>query len=149
MMAGRRRDRGGNVTDYAEVPDEVVERLRTVCAALPEVVEERAWRGTRWRVGQRAFAHVLEIDAGRPPSYAEAAGMSDGSVLTFRSAGPELVALSNAPSPFFKPGWATNVVGLVLDDDTDWGEVEELLVESYLVAAPKRLKVLVARPQGA
>lgn len=129
------------MTGYAEVPDEIVERLRAVCAALPEVVEERAWRGTRWRVGQRAFAHVLELEAGRPPSYAEASGKSDGSVLTFRSAGPELAALSNAPHPFFKPNWATNVVGLALDDDTDWEEVEELLVESYLVAAPKRLKV--------
>ena len=136
------------MADYAEVPDEVVERLRAVCTALPEVVEERAWRGTRWRVGQRAFAHVLEIEDGRPPSYAEATGLSDGSVLTFRSEGPELVALSNAPSPFFKPRWAANVVGLVLDDDTDWDEVEELLVESYLAAAPKRLKVLVARAQG-
>lgn len=137
------------MADYAEVPDEVVERLRAVCTALPEVVEERAWRGTRWRVGQRAFAHVLEVEAGQPPSYAEAAGMSEGSVLTFRAQGPELAALSNAPSPFFKPRWAVNVVGLVLDDDTDWDEVEELLVESYLVAAPKRLKVLVAHPQDA
>lgn len=136
------------VADHAEVPDEIVERLRAVCAALPEVVEERAWRGTRWRVGQRAFAHVLEIEEGRPPSYAEAAGMSGGSVLTFRSAGPELAALSNAPSPFFKPRWAANVVGLVLDDDTDWDEVGELLVESYLAAAPKRLKA-AARFQGA
>ncbi|PWK89071.1 putative DNA-binding protein (MmcQ/YjbR family) [Lentzea atacamensis] len=129
------------MTGYAEVPDEIVERLRVVCGALPEVVEERAWRGTRWRVGQRAFAHVLEVEAGRPPSYAEASGKSDGSVLTFRAAGPELAALSNAPHPFFSPRWAANVVGLVLDDDTDWEEVEELLVESYLVAAPKRLKV--------
>ncbi|GGU16380.1 MmcQ/YjbR family DNA-binding protein [Lentzea flava] len=134
------------MADYAEVPDEVVERLRAVCSALPEVIEERAWRGVRWRVGQRAFAHVLEIEAGRPPSYAEAAGMPDGSVLTFRSAGQELAALGNAPHPFFKPRWAANVVGLVLDDDTDWGEVEELLVESYLVTAPRRLRELVGRP---
>jgi hypothetical protein len=134
------------VADYAEVSDEVVERLRAVCSALPEVVEERAWRGIRWRVGQRAFAHVLEVEAGRPPSYAEASGTSDGSVLTFRSEGPELIALSNAPLPFFKPRWAANVVGLVLDDDTDWDEVGELLVESYLTAAPRRLKVLVTGP---
>lgn len=132
------------MADYAEVPDEIVDRLRAVCAALPEVVEERAWRGTRWRVGQRAFAHVLEVEEGRPPSYAEASGRPDGSVLTFRSEGPELEALSNAPLPFFKPRWAANVVGLVLDDDTDWDEVEELLVESYLAAAPKRLAAAYA-----
>ncbi|GAA0211125.1 hypothetical protein GCM10010492_06190 [Saccharothrix mutabilis subsp. mutabilis] len=133
------------MADYAEVPDEVLERLRAVCAGLPEVVEERAWRGTRWRVGQRAFGHVLEIEEGRPPSYAEASGLAAGSVLTFRAAGADLAALSNAPHPFFKPRWAANVVGLVLDDDTDWEEVAELLVESYRVAAPKRLKASLER----
>ncbi|WP_309110558.1 MmcQ/YjbR family DNA-binding protein [Saccharothrix sp.] len=131
------------MADYAEVPDEVLERLRAVCSALPEVVEERAWRGTRWRVGQRAFAHVLEVEEGRPKSYAEASGLDDGSVLTFRAEGGELAALSNAPHPFFKPAWATNVVGVVLDADTDWEEVAELLVESYRVSAPKRLKALL------
>ncbi|MEJ2852653.1 MULTISPECIES: MmcQ/YjbR family DNA-binding protein [unclassified Saccharothrix] len=134
------------MADYPEVPDEVLERLSAVCAALPEAVEERAWRGTRWRVGQRAFAHVLEIEDGRPPSYAEAAGLTAGSVLTFRAGGPELAALSHAPHPFFKPRWAVNVVGLVLDADTDWAEVAELLVESYRVSAPKRLKALLEAP---
>lgn len=133
------------MADYAEVPDEVLERLGAVCAALPEVVEERAWRGTRWRVGRRAFAHVLEIEDGRPPSYAEATGLVAGSVLTFRAAGPELAALSHAPHPFFKPQWSANVVGLVLDADTDWDEVAELLVESYRVSAPKRLQALLER----
>ncbi|MCE6998309.1 MmcQ/YjbR family DNA-binding protein [Saccharothrix sp. S26] len=126
--------------ELAEVPDEVVDRLRAVCAAFPEVVEERAWRGTRWRIRQRAFAHVLEVEDGNPPSYARAAG-TDGpaTVLTFRSAGPELAALSHAPHPFFKPAWAANVVGLVLDDDTDWDEVAELLTESYRSSAPRKL----------
>ncbi|XVV07081.1 MmcQ/YjbR family DNA-binding protein [Actinosynnema sp. CA-248983] len=133
------------MAEYAEAPDEVLDRLRAVCGALPAAVEERAWRGTRWRVGQRAFAHVLEIEEGRPPSYAEASGLDAGSVLTFRAAGSELAALSNAPHPFFKPAWATNVVGLVLDADTDWEEVAELLVESYRVSAPKRLKALLER----
>lgn len=134
------------MADYAEVPEDVLARVRAVCLALPEAVEERAWRGTRWRVGQRAFAHLLEVEDGRPASYAEASGRAAGSVLTFRAAGPELVALSVAPHPFFKPRWAANVVGLVLDDDTDWDEVGELLVESFCASAPKRLAGRVARP---
>ncbi|MEU4449418.1 MmcQ/YjbR family DNA-binding protein [Actinosynnema sp. NPDC050801] len=128
------------MSELAEVPDEVVSRLRTVCTAFPEVVEERAWRGTRWRIRQHAFAHVLEVEDGKPLSYARAAGTRGPvSVLTFRSAGPELDALSHAPHPFFKPAWAANVVGLVLDDDTDWDEVAELLTESYRVSAPRKL----------
>ena len=48
--------------------------------------------------------------------------------------------------PFFRPGWGTNVVGMVLEDDVDWSEVAELLVESYCVLAPKKLVALVDRP---
>ncbi|QFZ19466.1 MmcQ/YjbR family DNA-binding protein [Saccharothrix syringae] len=128
-------------------PDELVGRLRRICAALPEVVEEHAWRGTRWRVRSTAFAHVLEVRDGRPRSYALAAG-TDGpaSVLTFRSAGPELAALGHAGPPFFKPPWAVNVVGLRLDGDSDWEEVAELLTESYCVSAPRKLVARVHRP---
>jgi hypothetical protein len=39
-------------------------------------------------------------------------------------------------------------VGMVLDDDTDWAEVAELLIESYCLLAPKRLAVRVDRPTG-
>lgn len=38
------------------------------------------------------------------------------------------------------------MLGMVLDADTDWDEVGELLTESYCVQAPKRLAALVDRP---
>jgi len=49
------------------VIDEIVERIGAVCLALPEVREEDAWVGTRWRVRTKTFAHVLTVDAGWPP----------------------------------------------------------------------------------
>ncbi|MGM1058696.1 MmcQ/YjbR family DNA-binding protein [Saccharothrix sp. Mg75] len=127
--------------------DEVLDRVRAVCLALPEVVEERAWRGTRWRVRGRTFAHVLEVEDGDPPSYARAAG-TDGpvSVLTFRAEGAELDALSHAGPPFFKPEWSATTVGVVLGDGVDWEEVAELLTESYCASAPRKLVGLVERP---
>jgi hypothetical protein len=67
--------------------------------------------------------------------------------MTFRSSGPELDALRAAGHPFFRPGWGTNVVGMVIDDDVDWDEVAELLTESYCILAPKKLAALVARPE--
>jgi hypothetical protein len=135
------------VTERADVPPEVVAKLRSVCLALPEAYEEEAWVGTRWRIRKRTFAHVLMIDSGWPPVYARAAG-SDGpiSVMTFRSSGPELEALRNARRPFFKPLWPPNMVGMVLDAGTDWDEIAELITESYCVLAPKRLVELVDRP---
>ena len=67
-------------------------------------------------------------------------------VLMFRSSGAELGVLHSAGHPFFRPGWGSNTVGMVLDDDTDWDEVAELVIESYCVQAPKKLVALVERP---
>jgi hypothetical protein len=140
------------VVERAEVPPALVARLRPLCLGLPEAYEELAWVGTRWRVGTRTFAHVVMVDAGWPPAYARAAG-TDGPtcVLTFRSSGAELEALTLAGHPFFRPPWAPNVLGLLLDPDTgaaDWGEVAELVTESYCVMAPSRLAARVDRPTG-
>jgi hypothetical protein len=66
--------------------------------------------------------------------------------MTFRASGPELDVLRSAGHPFFRPGWGTNVVGMVLEDDVDWTEVAELLTESYCVLAPKKLVALIDRP---
>jgi hypothetical protein len=129
-----------------EVPPAVVARLRGACAHLPDVVEEEAWIGTRWRVRAKVFAHVVLIVGGHPPVYARNAGVDDGLVLTVRSSGDELDALTAAGPPFFRPTWAPNVVGLMLDDATDWDEVIELVTESYCLLAPKSLAARVRRP---
>ena len=122
------------------MPAEFVARVRAVCLDLPEVDEEEAWTGTRWRVRGRTFAHLVAIADGWPGAYARAAG-SDGpvTVLTFRSSGPELEVLRRLGPPFFAPVWRTDEVGLVLGAATDWSEVAELLTDSYCVQAPKRL----------
>ena len=135
--------------EYADVPPEIVVRLRSVCLALPDAYQEQAWVGTRWRVRKRTFAHVLAVDSRWPPAYARASG-ADGPVtlLTFRAPTDEVGALATAGHPFFKPQWAPDVVGMVLGADTDWDEVAELLTESYCVLAPKKLARLVERPLG-
>lgn len=128
-------------------PDEVVERLRRICLALPEAVEEPAWRGTRWRVRNTTFAHVLEIEDGDPPSLAKAVG-TDGpvSVLLFRSEGAELAALRHAGPPFFTVEWSPSMIGVVLDEHVDRAEITELLTESYCASAPRKLVERVPRP---
>jgi hypothetical protein len=134
------------VDEHADVSPSVVAELRSVCLGLPEAYEEEAWVGTRWRVRTRTFAHVLVIAAGWPPAYARAAA-TDGpaTVLTFRSSGSELDALRNAGPPFFAPRWRADEVGLVLEGAIDWGEIAELLTESYCVLAPKQLRDQVRR----
>lgn len=121
---------------YSDVPPEIVAQLRSVCMGLPEVSEEKAWAGTRWKIRNRTFAHVLTVDSDDGPVM----------VMTFRSSGEELDALWAIGHPFFRPGWGSNVVGMVLDGDVDWTEVAELLTESYCIRAPKKLAAQVDRP---
>ncbi len=126
------------VTEYSDVPPKVMDELRAICLGLPETHEQQAWAGARWMIRTRTFAHVLTIEG---PEGAR-------TVVSFRSSGPELEVLFHAGHPFFRPGWGTNVVGLVLDEATDWTEVAELLTESYCVLAPKKLAAQIERPDG-
>ena len=133
--------------ERAEVDPGVVGELRAICLALPEAHEEPAWVGTRWRIRTKTFAHVLRIDDGWPPAYVKVVG-SDGplTVLTFRTAGPAILAVGDAGPPFFLPGWWDDIAGMVLDARTDWAEVAALVTDSYCALAPKRLAQTVDRP---
>lgn len=131
MAGGERRYTDG-------VPDDVEMRMRELCLELPDAYEERAWVGIRWRVRKRTFAHVLGV---------EMDSMGAKVVLAFRSAGEELEMLRHAGHPFSMLGWGRDAVGMVLDDDTDWGEVRELVTESFCVMAPQKLVALVTRPK--
>ena len=118
--------------DYIDDPPEVLHQLRSICLGLPEAHEEHAWAGTRWRIRTRTFSHVRTVDTTAGPV----------TWVKFRSAGPELDALLAVGHPFSRGGFGTNVVSMILDADTDWSEVAELLVESYRLLAPKRLAAL-------
>jgi hypothetical protein len=123
-------------TEYADVPVDVVGKLRAVCLRLPEVVENPAWAGFQWRIRKRTFAHLITVDFADGPT----------TVVTFRSSGAELDTLRRTGHPFFRPAWGTDAVGMVLDEVVDWDEVAELVTESYCILAPKKLVKLVDRP---
>jgi hypothetical protein len=134
------------VSPQLEVPQYIIDKLRLACMDLPEASEERAWVGTRWMVSKKNFAHVLMINKGWPPAYAEAA-KSDGPlcVLTFRLPLPALRAPRFQRRPFFRPVWFPNIVGMALDANADWDDITAMVVESYCVLAPKKLVELVER----
>ena len=126
--------------DVRKVPASVVARLRLVCLELPDVVEESAWTGTRWSIRGKNFAHVLMIHGGWPPAYARAAGTGGPAcVLTFRLAGEHCAAARFRRAPYFRPVWFPNIAGVLLDEHSDWDELDALLRASYRVLAPKKL----------
>lgn len=137
------------MSEHASIPSEIVARLNAICLGLPEVHEQSAWTGVRWMIGKKNFAHVVMIDRGWPPAYAQAAG-SDGPlpVLTFRLPAARLAAPKFARAPFFKPKWFANIGGVAIDAHTDWDEIADLIGESYCVLAPKKLVALLDRPRG-
>ncbi len=83
--------------------------------------------------------HVLAIDE---------EGADRRVVMTFRSEGDELEVLRNAGPPFYPLGWSHNAMAMNLDERTDWGEVGELVTDSFCVMAPKKLVAQVDRPTG-
>ena len=116
------------------VPEEMLHRISAVMSELPECVEEDAWVGIRWRVGAATVAHVF-------------GGEDQLFRITFRGEPDEVVAFEHLGDPYFRASWGGNVIGLLLDDDTDWDELAELLTDSYCIQAPERLAAQVDRPQ--
>jgi hypothetical protein len=132
------------MTGSPDVPPDIVNRLRAICTALPGAYEEQAWVGTRWLVRKKTFAHVLGVTDEYPPAYSRDVPLvGAATVLTFRAAGEELNALENSGPPFYKPRWHPQIIGMVLEPDVDWGEVTELLTESYCLRAPQKLVAAV------
>jgi hypothetical protein len=111
----------------------MVQRIGEVLRPLSRCREEEAWVGTRWRVGQVTVAHVY-------------GGYDQLLRVTFRAEQDEVIAFENLADPYFRAEWGRNVVGLLLDEDTDWEELSELLTDSYCLQAPRRLAELVPRP---
>lgn len=118
----------------------MVARLAAAALSLPGAYEEDAWTGVRWRVRSKTFAHVLVAQEGYTSAYRDMTGVTEPTtVLTFRATGDELLALAHAGHPFYRPPWSPTVIGMVVDDDTHWDEVAELVTESYRFCATQRL----------
>jgi YjbR len=130
----------------ADVPPEILDRLRPICRGLPETCEEPAWIGVRWRIRQRTFAHVYTPDPDRHRVYARhlIAGEAP-TMMTFRVPADELLGLTS-DGRFFRADWGRNVAGTLLGEHTDWTEIAELVTDSYCEMAPKFLVARVALP---
>jgi hypothetical protein len=114
----------------------MVRRIGRVLNVLPECREDVAWVGVHWRVRNATVAHVF-------------GGEDQLFRVVFRAEPDEVMALQHLGAPYFRAGWGRNVVGMLLDDGTDWDELAELLTDSYCVQAPRELAARVPRSRDA
>ena len=125
-------NRSWREAEPVEVPGKILERLREICATLPDAEHDGSSYGARWRIRKRTFLAVrTRLLDGVPVTR-----------LQFRSSDPEFEFLIGTGPPFARAGWGTDVVNMYLLTTTDWAEVAELVTESYCVMAPKRLATL-------
>ena len=121
------------------VPDEDprLTRLTALCGRLPEAVREVSGRHAGFKVRGRTFAWYQDDHHGdamvtlvcKPPP------------------GESEMLLAAEPGRFVRPAYlgSRGWVALRLDlGPVDWDEVWELVADSYLQVAPKRLGALVA-----
>lgn len=117
------------------VPDGI-EQVRTLCLALPEVVERASHGEPAFFVrGRKQFACIddhhhgadrLAVWCAAPPGAQEA-------------------LIADDPEHYFRPpyvghrGW----VGVRIDNDPDWAEVAEIVRDAYRAVAPKTLAAQV------
>ncbi|MEV0891092.1 MmcQ/YjbR family DNA-binding protein [Promicromonospora sp. NPDC050262] len=121
------------MTERAPVPVDVVQRLAAILERLPECHEHDAWTGVAWKTRDATVAHVF--------------GGEDGLVrITLRAEPDEVAAFQHLGPQYFKADWGSNVVGLILDQHTDWDELTELLTDSYCIQAPQHLADQIDRP---
>ena len=113
-------------------PRNALKRVRDICLALPEASEKEAWGRPTFRIrGKKMFAMYMDNhhDDGRLALWVNA------------PPGEQDLLIEADPHGFFVPpymgpsGW----VGLRLDREVDWDEVADLVLESYRMAAPKKL----------
>jgi hypothetical protein len=129
------------VSTPVEVPAEIVERIRALCLALPEVTvriddSQTPARSTAqsYDIRRRSFCLLV--------AWADPAGQAVP-LLVLRASPEERKALLATGHPFFPSRAGQDRVGVVLTGDPDWEEIRELVTESYRMLAPKKLTALL------
>ncbi len=111
---------------------DLAERVRQICAPLPEVTERPSHGAPTWFVAGKTFVTVWgdgHHDNRFPHLWCAA------------PAGTQSELIAAAPERFFRPpyvghrGW----IGVRLDGEPDWREIAEVCEDAYRTIAPPRL----------
>jgi hypothetical protein len=116
---------------------DVLDRLRTLCAAFPEVTERPSHGAPTWFVRDKRSFVTLWMDGHHDNRFPH--------LWCAAAPGAQEALVAAEPHRFFRPpyvghrGW----LGVRLDGDIDWAEIAELCEDAYRTVAPKRLVTLL------
>jgi hypothetical protein len=124
-----------------ELPEDILERVRTLCLVLPEVTV----RVDDSLIRKRSTAYSFDIRRRSFCLLVATEGSTGRAVplLVLRARAGERAALLSAGHPYFASRAGGDRIGVLLSDDTDWAEIRELVTESYRILAPKKLTALL------
>ncbi len=122
--------------------DDPIESLRRICLSFPEVEERLSHGSPTWFVqGKKTFVTLDDHHHGVDH-------------LGFWCAAPPGVQaelVEQEPERFFRPpyvggrGW----LGVRIDREVDWGEIEGICTDAYRLVAPRRLIARLDESGGA
>jgi hypothetical protein len=112
--------------------DDLAERVRTICGALPDVTERPSHGAPTWFVKDKRSFVTVWTDGHHDIEYPHLW------VASTPETQQELIA--GNPDMFFRPpyvghrGW----IGIRLDSGPDWQEIAELLQDAHTLIASRR-----------
>jgi len=108
-------------------------RLRKLCLALPEAHEAVAHGEPTFRVRKKQFAMYASANTHH--------GHGQSAVWIKSTPDEQDFLIQARPEHLFKPPYVGHMgwIGVPLDGDVDWVELEGLLRHGYALVAPKRL----------
>jgi hypothetical protein len=117
----------------------VLERVRAICMALPEVSERLSHGEVTWFIRDKRVLATIDDHHH---------GGDHLAVVCPAPPGVQQELIEVEPERFYRPAYvgSSGWIGVRLDRDVDWDEIEQIIDDAYRIKAPKTLvKQLDAR----
>lgn len=117
--------------------ERALERLRSICLALPEVNERLSHGSPSFFIRDKKVLCSFQPDGHH--------GQHGLSIWAPAPPGVQEQLVEDEPERFYRPPYAgvSGWIGVRLDHDVDWDEIDGIVRDSYRLVAPKKLSRLL------
>jgi len=125
--------------------------LATIALRLPEVIEEPSYGNRAWKVRKKLVVWERPLRKGERQELGDAAPPEDAPIVGVRVPDEEAktALLESEPDVYFTtPHFDGHLSVLILLDRIPRADLEEAIVEAWLMRAPKRLAATYMAERG-